>query len=148
EITRGARTGELDIVVVCNGCTDDTAAAARRHVYPLRVIETDVASKPAALNLGDAAARGFPRFYLDADVRVSIDALRATADLLARPGVLAAAPRLAVDVQGRPWPIRAYYRVWTQLPYCQDGMIGSGLYALNAEGRARFRAFSEDLFSA
>jgi hypothetical protein len=59
----------LDVVVVCNGCTDGTAAVAR--TFPgVRVIETPVASKRVALRLGNEAARDFPRVYVDADVEI------------------------------------------------------------------------------
>ena len=51
-ITGGARPGELQVIVVCNGCDDDTAERARRHGEPVSVVETEVASKHVALNLG------------------------------------------------------------------------------------------------
>jgi hypothetical protein len=40
-----------------------------------------------------------------------------------------------------PWSVRAYYRIWQQLPYVQEGMIGVGIYALSEEGRNRFDEF-------
>ena len=60
-LTHGARPGEFDVIVVCNGCRDATALEARRFGLSVRVIETDTPSKANALNLGDAAATGFPR---------------------------------------------------------------------------------------
>ena len=58
----------LEVAVVCNGCHDGTAAAARAGGHPVHVIELDVASKTAALRAGDRALDTFPRLYLDADV--------------------------------------------------------------------------------
>ncbi len=135
--------GELDIVVVCNGCTDDTAAVARRLGPPVRVIETDVGHKPTALNLGDDATDVFPRCYLDADVDIELDAIRACARAL-DGGALAAAPQLRVDTSASSWPVRSYYRVWTELPWVQEGMVGSGVFMVSAEGRQRFDRFPDD----
>ena len=61
----GSAPGELDVVVVPNGCSDQTAEVARRA--GVRVLETPVAGKVNALRLGEAACRTFPRVYLDAD---------------------------------------------------------------------------------
>jgi len=139
----GSLPGELEVVVVCNGCTDDTEGVARSFGPPVIVLVTTDASKSHALNLGDGAASGFPRFYLDADVELSIDSVRAVAAAF-RPGeVLAAAPGLAMDVSNSSAAVRAYYRIWTRLPSVRTDLVGRGVYAVSAEGRQRFDAFPE-----
>jgi glycosyltransferase involved in cell wall biosynthesis len=140
-----AATGELDVVVVANGCTDRTAEIARGFGPDVHVIETDVASKPNALNLGDEHARGFPRIYLDADIPVSVETIRRLVNRLEAPGALAASPAMRIDTTGRPWTIRAYYDIWTRLPYVADGQL-AGVIALSIAGRARFGRF-EDLIA-
>ena len=142
-LLKDARPGEFAVVVACNGCTDGTAAIARGFGPAVTVVETDGASKTAALNLGDRAARGFPRFYLDADVRVGAEDLRRTAHLLQRPGVLAASPTLQIDLTGCSWPVRAFYRAWLRRPYFRQGHLGSGVYGVSAAGRERFGAFPD-----
>jgi glycosyltransferase involved in cell wall biosynthesis len=137
----GAEPGELDVIVVCNGCTDDTAAVARRFGAPVRVIETDVPSKSHALNLGDSAACAFPRVYADADVVITIETLRALARRLDRRDVLAVAPTANYDLSGCSWPVRACYEIRALLPSAQEGIGGSGVYALSETGRGRFREF-------
>ena len=99
-ITTGFPQKELDVVVVCNGCTDGTANTARRFGSAVRVIETDVASKVHALNLGDQVARSFPRVYIDADVVITADAIRAIANRLEQGDVLAVAPTPNINVAG------------------------------------------------
>src|ERR1051325_6388342 len=58
----------LQVIVVANGCSDDTAARARAVGVPIEVIETPLGNKVNALNLGDRAAKYFPRAFMDADV--------------------------------------------------------------------------------
>jgi len=140
-MTEGAEPREFDIVVVCNGCTDDTANVARRFAPLARVIETEVAGKPHALNLGDQAAIGFPRIYADADVVITPDTIRTLARRLQCGDVLAVAPTANFDLSGCSWAVRACYDIRSYLPSAQEGIGGSGVYALSAAGRARFREF-------
>jgi len=142
-ILDGALPGELEIIVAANGCSDRTAEVARRFGPPVSVVETDVGSKVGALNLGDQYATGYPRIYLDADIVVTIDTLREVVRALEQPGVHAAAPRVHVDTTRSSAIVRAFYRVWTSLPYFLEGMIGSGFYALSQEGRGRFERFPD-----
>jgi cellulose synthase/poly-beta-1,6-N-acetylglucosamine synthase-like glycosyltransferase len=131
------------IVVVANGCTDRTAQVAASRGPTVRVVETPVASKANALNVGDATAVGFPRFYVDADVVLDPGAIQQVVAALEQPGVLAAAPLIRFNLEDRPWAVRAFYEVWSALPYCRSGMIGSGVYALSEEGRRRFDRFPD-----
>lgn len=129
-----------DIVVVCNGCTDDTAAIAGAHPG-VRVVEIPLPSKHAALRAGDEHARGFPRLYVDADVELGGGGVRALAGAVADgSGVLAAAPARHLPMTGCAWPVRAYYRVWQRLPAVREGLFGRGVIAVSREGHARLAA--------
>lgn len=143
-ILADARPGEFDIIVVCNGCRDDTAARARAFGPAVRVIETDVPSKTNALNLGDAASSVFPRIYMDADVVMSTESLRNLARPLQEGRVLGAAPAVnTVFKSDAEWRVRAYYDFWMALPFVQEGMMAAGCYALSEAGRQRFGAFPD-----
>ncbi|NQX29251.1 glycosyltransferase [Microbacteriaceae bacterium VKM Ac-2854] len=143
-LVAGDPDGDIEIVVGANGCTDDTAAVARGVDPRITVVETVAAGKIAGLNAADAAATVFPRIYLDADVSVSVDALRALAEALAAPGgPLVAAPTFRVDTRGSSWAVRAHYAVWELSDYRVAGLVGSGIYALSEAGRARFGAFPD-----
>jgi glycosyltransferase involved in cell wall biosynthesis len=137
-----AEPGELEIVVACNGCHDKTARIAREFGAPVRVLETDISSKSAALNLADRAATSFPRIYVDADIILSLDSVRRLAGVLDDKGVLAAAPAVGPGFpEGTGWVVRAYYQFWMALPYIQEGMMAAGVYAVSREGRKRFAEF-------
>ena len=128
---------ELDIVVVANGCTDGTAAVAASFGPPVRVVSVPVASKREALAEGNRAARGFPRLYVDADVELGADDVRALGEALRRPGVLGAGPEMVFALSDRPWQIRWYYDVWARLPEVERGLFGRGVIGVSEEGYRR-----------
>jgi hypothetical protein len=79
-------------------------------------------------------------------VELSVSAVRELAAVLARGEAMAASPTMRLDLSGATWMVRAYYRLWQQMPYYRAGVIGSGVYALSPAGRARFDQFP-DVFS-
>jgi len=143
----GAAPGEFDITVAANGCTDDTAeVAAERGV---RVLDLPEPGKAGALNAGDAVATGFPRVYLDADIVLSTDDLRALAAAVDGP-ILAATAHRELDLTGRPPLVRAYFAINRWLPAFRTGLFGRGVIVLGEAARARFDGFpdmvADDLF--
>ncbi len=116
---------------------------ARTFGPSVRVLELATASKAVALNAGDNAARAFPRFYLDADVVLTIAALRGTAKTLESGDYLAAAPAVYFDLRACTAAVRAFYSVWSLNPYFDNAKVGSGVYAVNKSGHDRISAFPE-----
>ncbi|MGJ5748950.1 glycosyltransferase family 2 protein [Streptomyces puniciscabiei] len=133
---------ETDIVVVCNGCTDDTARIAAARGPRVRVVEIPAPSKHAALRTGDDHARGFPRVYVDADVVITRADVRALTEPLNddTSGILATAPERRIPLAARPWRVRAYYQVWQRLPAVREGLFGRGVIAVSKAGQARIAA--------
>ncbi|MCB2177403.1 MAG: glycosyltransferase [Actinomycetales bacterium] len=150
----GAEPGELDVVVVANGCTDETAEVARRR--GVRVLELAEPGKAGALNAGDDAAEHGLRVYLDADIAASAATVRALAAALTTapssggPTPLVAVPARRLVLDGRPIVVRAYYAIQSRLPAARSGLYGRGMIALSPDGRARFDRFpdvlADDLF--
>ena len=148
--------GGAEVVVVANGCRDDTAdraramaGAARAAGWGFQVLERAKGGKPGALNAGDGAANGTMRAYLDADVIVtpSVMAELARALEIDQPRYAGATPRIP---PARSALTRAYARFWQRLPFAQSVAPGFGLFAVNAKGRTRWRDFpaliSDDTF--
>jgi len=139
----GAEPGEFEILVIANGCTDDSAEAARSFGPAVRVLETPVANKFRALRLGDEAAVTFPRIYLDADVELGCADARLLAAAVESGPALAAAPEREIPTAGCPWTVRWYYDVWLRLPVVRAGLFGRGVIAVSAAGHQRLAAIPE-----
>jgi glycosyltransferase involved in cell wall biosynthesis len=143
-----AHPGEIDVTVVANGCTDDTVAVAGSRPG-VRVLDLAKPGKAGALNAGDAAAGGFPRIYLDADIVLSTAAVRALTEVL-EAGAPSATVGRELELDGRPLLVKAYFAIHGRLPVMRDGLFGRGVVALSKEGRSRFDRFPElvadDLF--
>ena len=150
------RVAAPQIIVVANGCGDDTAAIAQGFAvrfadigWSLQVIDTEIGGKPNALNLGDGAATGDIRIYLDADVTVSPDLVAQLAQSLDRaaPAYAGGEPVVTAPPRGLA---RAYARFWSGLPFVTQDVPGFGLFAVNRAGRNRWGDFpdviSDDTF--
>jgi hypothetical protein len=128
---------DLEIIVVANGCTDNTAKVAESFGPAVCVLSIPVASKREALAVGNRAATSFPRLYVDADVEFAAKDARALAETLGRPGVLGAAPERTHAMEGRSWLVRWYYDIWARLPEVQRGLFGRGVVGVSAAGYQR-----------
>jgi glycosyltransferase involved in cell wall biosynthesis len=133
----------LEIVVVCNGCTDLTAVVASQFPQ-VTVIEIPESSKVAALNTGDGVVTAWPRIYLDADSELS----NASARSLLREAVHHKEPTIVTasvefETGGCSILARSYVRGSKRTSFVRFGVNAGGVYALNGSGRARFEKFPE-----
>ncbi|WNV76006.1 glycosyltransferase family 2 protein [Geodermatophilus sp. DSM 44513] len=139
----GAHTGELEVVVVANGCRDATVEIVRGYAPRVQMLELVEGSKPAALNAGDEVLQTFPRLYMDADVELTIEAVRSVIAVLTGPHALIATPRRALQLRGVTLPVRLYLKTWEALQRARGETIGTGVYAVNEAGRRRFDHFPD-----
>lgn len=139
QLALAAAAGTLEVVVIPNGCTDDTAVVARR--YPgVTVSELTTGSKIAALNHGDELATTFPRAYVDADVDLTAATLLAVFRVLEAPdGPPAARPRSRYSTDHSTGLARAYHRAKRAANSSDEAHLwGAGCYVLSRAGRGRF----------
>jgi len=123
----------MQVIIAANGCTDNTAALARKAAPQAQVIELEEGSKPNAMNAGRAIATHPICVFLDADVQISYGSLAALARALEEPGVMVASPALRMDLSRSNPLVKCYYRVWLNLPYVTDRMVGSGCFGLSEQ---------------
>lgn len=138
-----AQAGLDTLIVACNGCTDNTAEIVRNE-YP-HAICLDIAkpSKVNALNEAEKHVTSWPVFYLDADTRLSPNAIQIITAAMASGSPLLAAPEPVIDTSQSSWAVRQYYRLWLQLPYIREGVVATCSYVISQAGRQRFHTFPD-----
>lgn len=146
-LARQSYDGPVEVIVVANGCEDGTSTVALEcgallpANFALKVIELPVAAKWQALNAADEGAESEARIYLDADIILSPNALEELSGVLAEEGPRLVQPEVVVAWGVHSYPVRAFLRVWSALPYVRGQVLGLGCYAVNARGRERWAEF-------
>lgn len=140
------QNGVTKIIVACNGCTDDTASIVRDNYSQVTCLDIETPSKVNALNeaeaVADAESLPWPRFYIDADTRLSENCIETITQAMADdPNLLLAAPEPSIDTSRSSWAVRQYYKVWLSLPYIRDGVVATCSYVISAKGHQRFQKF-------
>jgi glycosyltransferase involved in cell wall biosynthesis len=131
-----------NIIVACNACTDNTAEIVKRY-KGIRCIELEKASKTSAINEAEEFITSYPVFYIDADTCLGPEATHEVTCVMTSKRLLLAAPTPKINVSDSSWIVRAFYRVWLNLPYNKEGVVGTCSYVLTREGRERFAHFPE-----
>ena len=128
-LSRVAGADDLDVMVVCNGCSDRTPDVARG--FGVRVLEIAEASKTAALQAGAVAAHSPLHVFLDADVVIDAAGLRSLVAAVDVPEPRVAGPLRVMDTTRSSWAVRSYLRFWERLPAVRSSLAGRGVLALS-----------------
>lgn len=85
------QAGVDQIIVACNGCTDQTAEIVRTHYPQVTCLDLAIPSKVNALNEAEQHVKSWPVFYIDADTRLSSHAIQTISQAMASGELLLAA---------------------------------------------------------
>jgi len=138
-IHQTGQTDDFQIVVVCNGCTDNTEEIITNE-FPLIFKESLVgASKSLAIRHAESLNIGYPRLYLDADILLPqhhAETLISTAKNHTEAALFV--PVSKVDTHASSFIVKTYYQAWYSTPHVKRKGFGSGAYLLNENGRKKF----------
>ena len=151
-------TSDIEVIVIANGCTDNTVqiaqgfdASTRARGWRLEGLDLVEGNKLTAWNAGESAANGDVLIYLDADVQVSSPLIGQIVGVLRTSDAAYASGVPKVTTTGQDSLIDLYTRFWTTTPFMVQGVPGFGIFAMNRAGRARWGAWpdiiSDDTFA-
>lgn len=131
------------IIVACNGCIDDTANIVRTEYPDVICLDIKRPSKVNAINEAEKIVKHWPVIYLDADLELSIDGVEKMILGMKNRHLLIASPTPIMCLEYSNWVVKQYYNIHRKLSYVQEGIIGTGTFVLNLEGRKRFDKFPD-----
>lgn len=133
-----------EIIVVCNGCSDNSAEIINsfaannsetldRKSIDLKLLNENKPSKTNALNVGISASIFNIKVLLDADIKVSGHCIKALVDALDTKGLMAMSPRVIFDTARSSNLVKKYYKVEQHSKYNQELRL-SNVIALSEQG--------------
>ena len=135
------------IIVPCNGCTDNTVEIVKTKFPSIVCLDIETPSKTNALNVAEAKAQElgvtYPIFYIDADTRLSENAISNITAAMQDGKILLSAPTPIIDTSKSSWLVKTYYKVWINLPYIKEGVIATCSFIVSKQGRERFDKFAD-----
>lgn len=143
-LTDGENQNRYQIMVVCNGCTDNTDEIIQQEFESVFYYSIAQASKALAIRHAESFKPGFPRLYLDADIELATEDAVALFDVAGnQENASLIIPGSQVNTLHCQTIVKRFYRVWYTTPFVQQLGFGAGAYLLNRSGRNRFTEWPE-----
>lgn len=132
------------VLVICNGCTDNTEKIIHDEFETVLCHSIPQASKSLAIRYAESLKPGFPRLYLDADIELNavdaVDIIRYTQN---RTNAALVIPASSIYTKNSDYFVRCFYRAWYNTFFVQQLGFGAGAYLLNKAARSRFDLWPE-----
>ncbi len=134
----------FQILVICNGCSDNTAELVTQNFPQVHCYSIEQASKALAIQTAESLNPGFPRLYLDADIELSNANALTLFSLASNTQSAALFIPSSVTIKDQSSVlVRRFYSAWQKTPYTKVLGYGAGAYLLNSAGRKRFNVWPE-----
>lgn len=134
--------GVDNIIVACNGCSDNTAELVKQ--YDVLCLDIEKPSKTNALNEAEKHVNSYPIFYLDADTVLQSGAIKTICQKLEeKPHLKLVAPTPIINTDQSSWLVKQYYKIWLNLPYIKSGVIATCSFIVTEKGRKQFSHFPD-----
>lgn len=135
--------GVDEIIVACNGCRDNTVQIVYQEYPNVICLDIKTPSKVNALNEAEKLVKSWPVIYLDADLQLWPCAVKHALEGMRKNSYLLVSPTPIMDTSNSSWIVKQYYKTHRQLSYVDEGVIGTGTFIMDKEGRARFGEFPQ-----
>lgn len=134
----------FQIVVICNGCTDNTENIIREKFPNVYLGIAQTASKSLAIRTAESLNIGFPRLYLDADIALNqqqAETLFKKVQNDDRIGLFV--PSSITDTKSSSYFVDQYYQAWYSTGFVKNKGFGCGCYIINEPSRQTFNLWPE-----
>lgn len=121
---------KLEVIVIPNGCNDNTAEVVKMNFPHVSVIELEEGSKTLAINKGIEIASNKNILVQDADVIIRKYDVKRILDFIENEIYLFASPVPIFESTDNFW-VKKYYNFLSVTPVYKLGMVSSGVYLLS-----------------
>jgi len=140
----GGKSNLFQIVVMCNGCTDNTEKTIRTQFPDVYLGALQEASKSLAIRAAETLDIGFPRLYLDADIGLSEKQAESLFNAVKADNQVGLfVPASKTDTKSSSYLVDQYYQAWYSTSFVKEQGFGCGCYIINQSSREAFGLWPE-----
>lgn len=137
-------TNAYQILVICNGCTDKTRQIVEKNHSNVHCHSIPKASKSLAIRYAETLNPGFPRIYLDADIKLKAKDAEHLFQLASQQQTATLmVPNSKPITSKSSTLVKSFYRAWYKTSHINESGYGAGIYLMNESGRKRFGEWPE-----
>jgi len=143
-LTSEDESDPYQILVICNGCTDKTHQIIKKNFKNVHCHSITKASKSLAIRYAEALKPGFPRIYLDADIKLKAQDATYLFKLASQQQSAAlVVPASKLNTHQSSTLVKSFYRAWYKTSHIKESGYAAGIYLINELGRKRFGEWPE-----